>query len=175
MAAKLEGPGRRPARTRRKRWCGCAAASRYDEASGRTGSAKDAQRRMQRGERGCKHVVGAAAVGEGRRLAIAAGRCVRRADIRSPAARDEPSPFVRTGWNGGSAVNGGPTTAPRESRSAASRHDPANSGRANGGMHRSALLFVGNPAYAERQEARNGPFRAVSGGRTSTGPLHNRP
>lgn len=59
-------------------------------------------------------------------------------------------------------MNGGPNTALRESKGAASPHGPANPSRANGGAYRTALLFIGTPAHTKRQEARNGPSRAVS-------------
>ena len=159
-------PGRE--KGREKRWCGCAAASRYDAAPGTTGSGRNAQRGMQRGHRGCTHIG------------------VQRASVKAgdgngcrPGVRKAEAPVRCTGENGTSrlkrlkrasyletAVVGGPAEERRHRL-------PSRSGEpmpGDGDARQSALVL-----QARLLQARNGPSRVVSEDGTSTGPLHNRP
>lgn len=79
----------------KERWCGCAAAPRSDAAPGRTGSGRDAQRGMQRGHKGQKHVGVQRASGK-----AGGGNGCRPVRPKGGGARPlhgETAPLVRTG------------------------------------------------------------------------------
>ena len=122
---------------REKRWCGCAAASRYDAAPGRTGSGRDAQRGMQRGHRGCKQIgVQRASVKAGDGNGCRPG--VRKAEALVRCT-GKTVPLVRTGWNVHPTLKRRSLAAPQESEGTVSHREPANRCRATG-THAGPLL-----------------------------------